>query len=235
MAARWETLNVDGKEMRAYAAAPEGAGPYPGVVLAMHGIGVDGFMEEMTRRLAAAGYAAISPDLFHREPPAPGDDVMAKIRRLRDNHIIADMQAGIDWLKKQPSVRRDRIGVVGFCMGGRVSYLMAAASPDIKAAIVFYGGNIKTAWGEGPSPLERTKEVRCPVLGLFGDQDTNPSPADVKDIDAEMTRLGKAHEFHMYKGANHAFLMETPQRYHAEAAKDGWAKALAWFGRYLKR
>jgi carboxymethylenebutenolidase len=221
--------------MRAYAATPDGAGPYPAVVLAMHGVGVDAFMEKITRWLADAGYAAITPDLFHRDPPKSGENVMSKIGLLRDVSVIKDMGAGIEWLKGQKGVRRDRIGVVGFCMGGRVSYLMAAASRDIKAAVVYYGGNIKNPWGEGLSPLQRTREIGCPVLGLFGDLDTNPSPADVKDIDAELTRHGKLHEFHTYKGANHGFMMDNPQRYNPDAAKDAWPKTLAWFEKYLKR
>lgn len=230
----WESLKIDGKEMRACAATPDGAGPCPGVVVAMHGLGVDAFMEGITRRLAEAGYAAITPDLFHRDEPKPGEDPMARIGRLRDASIVKDMSAGIDWLKQQKPVRKDRIGVVGFCMGGRVSYLMAAASKEIKAAVVFYGGNIKRPWGPPPSPIERTRDMGCPVLGLFGREDTNPSPDDVRDIDRELTKHKKLHEFHTYDGAGHGFMTEGRPGYRAEAAKDAWVKTLAWFGKYLK-
>jgi carboxymethylenebutenolidase len=120
-------------------------------------------------------------------------------------------------------------------MGGRVSYLMAAANPYLKAAVAYYGGNIMVPWGEGPAPFERTGEIHCPLLGLFGEDDANPSPADMRKLDAELTKQGKAHEFHSYPGAGHAFMNRRGERYRADADRDSWPKTLAFFAKHLTR
>jgi carboxymethylenebutenolidase len=120
-------------------------------------------------------------------------------------------------------------------MGGRVAYLMAAVNPSFKAAAAYYGGNIMGSWGEGPTPFDRSAEMRCPLIGLFGEEDTNPSPADMRKLDAELTRLGKVHEFHSYPGANHAFMNQHGNRYHAEADRDSWPKVVTFFETYLRK
>ncbi|MBI3744612.1 MAG: dienelactone hydrolase family protein [Chloroflexi bacterium] len=234
MAGRWITLKVESADMRCYVAEPTGAGPHPGVAVAMHGIGVDAWMERTCERFAGAGYAAACSDLFHREGPNPPKEWGPKIKNLRDANIIKDMNAAIAWLQANKAVRRDRIGVTGYCMGGRVSYLMAATNPALKAAAVYYGGGIKNPWGDPPTPFDRTKDIACPVLGLFGEQDTNPSPADVKDFDAALTRLGKRHEFHIYQGVGHAFMMEERPGFKQDVSDDAWQKTMTWFGKYLK-
>lgn len=233
MAERWETLRVEEGEMRAFVAQPDEAGPYPGVVLAQHGSGVDDFMQEMTRRLAKEGYVCIAPDLYHRQDPSLGTDYMARIGQLRDADVIMDMNAAVSYLKRQKAARGDRIGITGFCMGGRVTYLLAASNPVFKAAAVFYGGNIMRPWGEGPAPFDLTAGIRCPVLGLFGEEDANPSPEDVRRIDRELTRYGRAHEFHSYAGAGHAFMTQGRPSYRATAARDAWANTLDWFKKHL--
>jgi carboxymethylenebutenolidase len=119
-------------------------------------------------------------------------------------------------------------------MGGRVAYMMAARNPSLEAAVVFYGGNTMTAWGEGPAPFDESSRLNCPVLGLFGADDQNPSPSDVTKIEAELKRLGKAHEFYSYPGAGHAFMNEDRPSYREGAAKDAWDKCIAWFERYLE-
>ncbi|HYM16047.1 MAG TPA: dienelactone hydrolase family protein [Dehalococcoidia bacterium] len=233
MLQRWDTLTVDGSDMRCHVALPDGAGPFPGVAVAQHAGGVDEFIQSMTLRLAEAGFAAIAPDLYHRENPAAGDDAMRRMSRLRDPHIERDMAAAIAHLRTMPQVARERIGVTGFCMGGRVAYMMAARDPSLKAAVVFYGGNIMTAWGDGPAPFDQSVAIAAPVLGLFGSDDGNPAPDDVQKIDAELERLGKPHEFHSYAGAGHAFMSEGRPSYRPDAAADAWERCIAWFRHYL--
>ena len=225
MESSWVELSVDGKAMRAYVSRPDGPGPHAGVGVAMDGGGLSEYIQGVVHDLSAAGYAAIAPDLYHREP---GYD------KLRDANILKDMGAAIDHLRAQPFVARDGLGMMGFCLGGRVTYLMAASSPHIKAGAVFYGGNIMVAWGDGPSPFEQSANINAPILGCFGQEDENPSPADVEKIDAELTRLGVTHEFHAYPGAGHAFHSVDRESYRPEAAKDAWEKTLAWFQRHLK-
>ena len=132
-------------------------------------------------------------------------------------------------------MQSDRIGIVGFCFGGRVSYLAACNVSDLKATVVYYGGRIMGALGgDGASPFDQTSKINSPVLGLFGEEDQNPSPEDVAKIDAELTRLGKDHEFHSYPGCGHGFNCNARSSYRPESARDAWGKAMAWFDKYLK-
>jgi carboxymethylenebutenolidase len=234
MAGRWDTLSVDGKEMRCYVSEPSGGGPSAAVAVAQHAGGVDDFIQSMSDRLAEAGFVALAPDLYHREDPKSDANPLEKMSHLRDVNIVADMSAAIDHAKTLSRVRGDRIGVTGFCMGGRVAWLMAAQRPELAAAVIFYGGNIMAPWGEGPAPFSLADRIQCPVLGLFGEEDGNPSPADVAKLDAELTRLGKQHEFHSYAGAGHAFMGQGRPSYREEAAADAWQKCVAWFGQNLK-
>jgi carboxymethylenebutenolidase len=221
--------------MRIYSKAPVGAAQAPGVVVIIHGPGLDKFIEDRVDDLARHGYAAAAPDLYHRQPD-DGADMMTRVGRLRDAEIIADADAAIAHLRAMQDTRVTDLAVLGFCMGGRITYLLAGARPAAwRAAGVFYGGNIMKAWGDGPTPFDLTKDIAAPMIGFFGLEDTNPSPADVDNIDAELSRYGKAHEFHRYQGAGHAFLNFTnPERYRASQAKDAWEKMLTFLGRHLK-
>jgi carboxymethylenebutenolidase len=225
---RNEMLTVAGHPMRVAVSGERGR---PGVIVMIHGPGLDAFIEAQVDDLAAHGYLTAAPDLFHRQPD-DGGDTMARIARLRDREIIDDVAATVAHVQQ---LGAGPLAVLGFCMGGRNTYLLAGARPALwQAAGVFYGGNIMTAWGDGPSPVERTAQIACPVIGLFGRDDTNPSPDDVAAIDAELTRHGKPHEFHVYDGAGHAFLnFANPQRHRPQQAADAWAKLLAFLDRHL--
>jgi len=233
--ARWDTIQVDGQPMRVYLDTPPGGGAVPGVVVIMHGPGLDRFVEDRVEDLARNGYAAIAPDLYHRQPP--DGDMMTRVGRLRDREILADADAATAHLKGLTEVRVGDLAVLGFCMGGRITYLLAGARPATwRAAGVFYGGSIMKAWGDGPAPFDLTRDIAAPMIGFFGLEDGNPSPADVDKIDAELARHGKPHEFHRYEGAGHAFLNFTnADRYRASQAKDAWEKMLAFLGRHLKK
>ena len=187
----------------------------------------------VARRLAAAGFSAIAPDMYQRQDVAVTDDAEHRQSHMLDFIVIQDVGAAMAYLGERGGVGDGGIGIMGFCMGGRVSYLMASANPELRAAAVFYGGNTMRPWQEGPSPFDRTPDIACPVLGLFGREDANPSPEDVRKIDAEMTRLGKPHEFHSYEGAGHGFMGFSGPSYREEVARDAWAKTLAWFQAHL--
>jgi carboxymethylenebutenolidase len=133
-------------------------------------------------------------------------------------------------------VRADRIGIVGHCFGGRNSLYGASIIPTIRACAVFYGGNLWVARGEGrKAPIESVKNVTCPVMGFFGNEDRNPSPSDVDKLDELLTRHGKTHTFHRYDSAGHAFLnfLNAPS-FRETQAEDAWAKLLVFFDRELK-
>lgn len=222
--------------MRIYSETPRDLAQAPGVVVIMHGPGVDRFVEDRVQELARHGYAAAAPDLYHRQPH-DGVDTMTRVGRLRDDEILADIDATAASLRALDRPRVTELAVLGFCMGGRITYLAAGARPALwRAAGVFYGGNIMKPWGDGPAPFELTPQIACPMIGCFGLDDTNPSPADVDRIDAELTRHGKPHDFHRYAGAGHAFLNFTnAERYRPEPAQDAWQKLLDFLGRHLTR
>lgn len=230
---RWDTVRVDGAPMRVYLDVPARGGTLPAVIVAQHGPGVDKFIEDRVEKLAQHGYLAAAPDLYHRQPP--DGDMATRIGRLRDREVIADVNATIDHIRRLSEARVAEIGVIGFCMGGRVAYLMAGSNPVFKVAGVFYGGNIMSPWGDGPSPFDLTPRIPCPVVGFFGLDDANPSPADVKKISAELSKHKKAHEFHSYEGAGHAFLnFLNPNTYREHPAKDAWGKLLEFLDTHLK-
>ena len=231
MSGSFEVLAVDGSDMRCYLAAPD-AGPAPGVVVCMHAPGVDDFIRTIVDRLAAAGFGAIAPDLYHRQTQ-PEESPLARMAKLRDDEILRDLDAATAHLRGLDAISADRTGVVGFCMGGRLSYLDAAHDAQLRAAVVFYGGNIMVPWGDGPAPFELTERIGCPLLGLFGEEDGNPSPDDVAKLDAELERLGRAHEFVSYAGAGHAFMNEARPSFRADAAADAWSRCVAWLRRHL--
>ena len=167
--ASWQQVESDGSLMRMHVSAPESAGPFPGIVVVQHQGGIDEFMQNMTRRLAQAGYVAAAPDLYHRDGPDCTDDLVTRRSRLSDRRVINDINATIGFFQSHASVDGSRLGVIGFCMGGRVVYLTAAVNPAFKAAVAFYPGNTFRAWGRDlPSPFERTAEIYCPIQGHFG-------------------------------------------------------------------
>ena len=236
----WVDINVGGDTMEAYLAQPEASEPAPAVVVIQEIWGVNSHIQFLTDRFPAQGYVGLAPAMFHLEGRMTMglheemDNADARMQRSTDAGIVADVQAAVDYLKAQPFVQADRIGIVGFCYGGRVSYLAACNVSDIKASVVYYGGRIMNSLGDGPSPFDQTSKITAPMLGLFGEEDQNPSPEDVAKIDSEMTRLGKDHEFHVYPGCGHGFNCNARSSYRPESARDAWGKAMAWFEANLK-
>jgi len=219
--------------MRCYVAEPTGSGPFPIVIVIQHAGGVDEFVRSMADRVAEAGFVGIAPDLYHREDPNSGDDPLTRMSHLRDASIIIDVNCAIEHAKAFANARADRLGITGFCMGGRVTYLMTTQRSDLRAAVVFYGGNIMRSWGESATPFELTDRITAPMLGLFGADDGNPKQEDVAKLDAELTRLGKVHEFHSYAGAGHGFMGAGRPSYREDAASKAWDRCTAWFDKYL--
>jgi carboxymethylenebutenolidase len=235
MPVRWDNVSVNGKPMRVYIGVPEGEPRRVGILVAQHGPGLDAFIQDVVHRLFRAGYVAAAPELFHRQP-AQVPEGTSRVSLLKDDEIIADMNATLAHMKSLKDPVVGPIGITGFCMGGRVCYLMAAAaSSEIRACAAFYGGNMFKQWGSLPAPSDRLKEISCPVIGFYGNEDTNPGPDDVNKIDAELTRLGKPHEFHRYNGAAHAFQnFLDAARYRERPARGSWSEMLAFFTQHLK-
>jgi carboxymethylenebutenolidase len=227
------TIPVSQRDMALYTACPSGDGPFPAIVVIQHAGGVDTFVQEMVSRLVDAGYFVVAPDLFHRLDPRQGG-MMDKLKQLRDNELEQDVQATVDYLRGHPQVDEARLGIIGFCMGGRVAYLMAELIPTFRAVVTYYGGNIMVPWGEGPAPFDLSNQLHCPLLFHFGANDTNPSPADQEKLEQELTRLGKEHQFYTYPDAGHAFMnFANAERYRETAAETSWPRTLEFFAHYL--
>ncbi|MDH3691541.1 MAG: dienelactone hydrolase family protein [Gammaproteobacteria bacterium] len=228
------TIDVNGQGMALHTALPDGDGPFPGIVVIQHAPGVDEFLHVMVGRLAEAGFAAAAPDLYHRQDPTVAS-AMEKMKLLRDREIIADVNATVEFLRAHPAIAPERLGITGFCMGGRVVYLMAAANPSFRAAVAYYGGNIMVPWDEDENaPFSRTSEIDCPLMFHFGADDTNPSPEDMRKLDDALTSHGKPHEFHVYQGAGHAFMNFTnAERYREDASTLSWPRTLQFFRRHI--
>jgi carboxymethylenebutenolidase len=231
----WEKLQVDGREMDLYASVPSGSGPFPGVVVCQHGGGVDRFIQTICDRLAGEGYAAVAPNLFHRITDDMLADGSRRIQHLKDPEIVVDINTTVDFLRGHPAMDGEHIGVTGFCMGGRVAWLAAASNPHFKAVVPYYGGNLFVKWGNpDKTPFELADGINCPMLFHFGEVDENPSQDDMRKLDAELTRLGKAHQFYTYPGANHAFMDFTGPRHYQPAAEASWPRTLEFFQQHLK-
>ena len=236
---RTHTLEVGGSPMPTLVFEPSGDGPHPGLVIAQHlpvahaGLEADPFQVDVGRRYAAAGYACVMPWLFHWWPA--NTDVAIKRAEFRDDRTVDDLAAAFDLLAGLDPVDPDRIGILGHCWGGRVAWLGACHEPRYRACGVFYGGRVKLAFAGGaPAPITLAGNIRCPVLGIFGNDDEGPSPADVDDYAAALAAAGVEHEFHRYDGAGHGFQdFNNPERYREAQSEDAWARALAFFGRHL--
>lgn len=230
-----------GDPIDAYLARPFGAGPYPGVVVIHHMPGWDEAHKEMGRRFAHHGYVTIVPNLQFREGKATPEENSASIRTaggMPDDRTMGDVQAAIDYLRALPYLN-GKVGVIGYCSGGRQAYLAACTLRGIDAVIVCYGGGVAAKPEElSPrqpvAPIEFTQDLQCPLLGFFGSEDTRPSPDDASKTDAALKRFGKTYEFHTYENAGHAFFAVDRPQYRVHAAVDGWKKVFAWFGKYLR-
>ena len=232
----WENIQVEGQDMDMYASVPSGSGPFSAIIVSQHGGGVDRFIQTICDRFAEAGYAAVAPNLYHRIPDEVlnGDPRPRPWDVLSDPDIVADINATVDFLRNHPAISGDKIGITGFCMGGRVAWLGAAANPHIRALAPYYGGNIMVTWGAGEvPPYELAENINCPILFHFGEVDENPSQDDMRKFDAELTRLGKPHQFYTYPGADHAFMDFTTGRYHKEASDASWPRTLEFFAAHI--
>lgn len=227
-----QTVDVNDNPMEVFVFEPEGHGPHPGLILAQHipvghtGIENDEFTLQTAARFADHGYVVAAPFIFHWWPKDA--DMRFKAEASRDDWTVADMQAAFDLLSAREDVDADRIGIAGHCWGGRVAWLGACHIPALAACALFYAGRIKLGMGDGnPPAIDLADRIRAPVAGFFGNDDQNPTPADVDDYGAALAAAGVPHTFHRYDGAGHAFQnFPTPERYREEASEDAWAKVL---------
>jgi len=233
-------LGHNGDKIDAYVAHPDGPAPRAGVIVVHHMPGWDEWSMEVVRRLAHHGYTAICPNLHHRQGPGTADEMSVRVRDdggQRDEFVLGDLLSAEAYLRGLDT-SNDRVGIIGFCSGGRVVYMAACKMPSLDAAVDCWGGNVVSPPFE-PTPnqpetiFDMTPSMEVPLLGIFGNDDKNPSPTDVDAMDAELTRLGKEHEFHRYDGAGHGFFAWERGGYRPEQAVDAWGKVWEFYERHL--
>ncbi|HZE05776.1 MAG TPA: dienelactone hydrolase family protein [Solirubrobacteraceae bacterium] len=230
----------NGDTIEAYAAHPAQNGRRGGVVVIHHMPGYDRATKEIVRRFAELGYDAVCPNLYWREAPGAAPDDAAATARAQggvpDERLIGDVGGGAEFLRGLPT-SNGKVGVIGYCSGGRQSVL-AGCNLNLDAAVDCYGAFVTGTPPEG-FPLQVTNLVdqlpnlRCPLLGLFGNEDQYPSPAQVDELDEILTRENKPHEFHRYDGAGHAFFAVDRPTYNVAAANDGWERIETFYNTHL--
>jgi carboxymethylenebutenolidase len=215
---------TDGSSTAAYLAKPDGGGP--GLVVIQEYWGLVPHIEHICDRFAAAGFVALAPDLFHGATAASADQAGKLMMAMRIDEAARDLAGAIDYVSALPENTTRNVATVGFCMGGALSLYAAASNPEVSACVVFYGGH--------PNVKPDLASLKAPVLGIYAGKDTFVTPAAVAALDADLTRLGKRHEFHSYPNAAHAFFNDTrPEVYDAAAAADAWSKTTAFLHRAL--
>ncbi len=234
-----------GQDMATYVShPPPSAGTsFPAIIVAQEAFGVTRHIEKVCDRFADEGYVAMAPALYHRDHPNPklgyGDeDAPTRTRymnSLRDDELVEDINVTINYLQNRfPRTRGQKIGIVGYCVGGRIAYLAAASCPGLSAASVYYGGRILIPFGDGPAPIDLSHQINIPVMGNFGEKDANPTPDDVAQIEAKLKEAGVTYDFKMYPEAGHGFNCDERPDYHEATAKDALSRTLAWFDKYVR-
>ena len=238
-----ETVTIQGyggDTINAYFARPLGPGQFPGVILIHHAPGWDEWYREATRKFAHHGYAAISPNLYSREGHGTPEDVAAKVRAsggVPDDQVVGDVRASMQYLRSLP-YSNGKVGVIGTCSGGRQTFLTACQVKSIDAAVECWGGRVVMSKEDltpkqPVAPIDYTKDLSCPLLGLFGEDDQSPSPEQVTQHEEELKKYNKSYEFHMYPQAGHGFFYYNRPAYRQEQAVDGWNKVFAFFEKHL--
>ena len=230
----------NGDPVPAYVARPAAAGLHPGLLL-VHGIhGYEEHMKDMARRYAALGYAAIVPALYSRDGfltvvEESDLELAREALNARSNaQTVGDLRGGLDFLRASPHVGQ-RIGLVGFCSGGRLGLVFASSGAMVDVFVNFYSNGLFQPTEVNPMPPgELAAGLSCPMLGLFGDEDANPSPADAARLREVLEQSGTTFEFVSYPRAGHAFMSDTRESYRPEAAQMAWGRCLEWLSRYLK-
>jgi carboxymethylenebutenolidase len=238
-----ETVQIEGHggdQIEAYVARPDGDGPRGGVVVIHHMPGYDRGSKEITRRFAELGYDAICPNLHWRDAPGAAPDDAAAASRANggvpDDRLIGDVAGAAGELRSLAS-SNGKVGVIGYCSGGRQSVL-AACNVDVDAAVDCYGAFVVGTPPDGfplqvANLVDQLPNLRAPLLGLFGKEDSYPSPDQVAELDEILTADGKPHEFHSYEDAGHAFFAVDRPSYRVAAANDGWERITEFYAEHL--
>ena len=208
---------------------PEGKGPFPAVIVIQEWWGVDDWIKSQARALAKEGYVALAVDLYRGKVTSKQEEAHQLMSGLSPDRAMRDLEAAFATLQARPDVRKDRIGAIGWCMGGRYSLALATEEPGLAATVAYYGAP--------PTDAAAIGKIKSAVLGNYGAEDKGPSPDQVKSFESAMKKAGKTIDVKLYDGAGHAFA--NPNNpwggYREAAAKDAWTRTTAFFASHLKK
>ncbi len=223
-----------------YEARPSAVGKYPVVLVIPEVFGMHEHIKDVTRRFGKEGFLGITFEPYAREGGVLHLTDMAAVRKvvdaIPDAQVMGDLDSLVTHASQHPAGRPDQIGVTGFCRGGMYTLLFAGHNHEVKASVSWYGQlrPAKTPGVRTVGPLDIVARINSPILGLYGEADLGIPAADVKEMEASHKAAGKTAEFVLYPGAPHAFYADYRPSYRAEAAKDAWARCIAWFNKYLR-
>lgn len=225
----------------AYLAMPETPGKFPGIIVVQEIFGVNSHIRDITERLAKEGYIAIAPAIYQRQAPGfeagytPKDlEIGRKYKdQTKAEELISDIQATIKYLHNLPQVKSEKVGSIGFCFGGHVTYLVAILE-EIEVTASFYGaGIVNSCPGGGEPTISHTKDIKGTLYGFFGTEDPLIPNEQVDEIETELKKQNIPHQIFRYAGATHGFMCDRRDSYHPQAAQDAWTKVLDLFGQKL--
>jgi carboxymethylenebutenolidase len=224
----------------AYEARPDKPGRYPVVVVISEIWGLHEYIRDVARRFGKEGFYAIAPEMFQREGGVGHltdvQEILKIVLNVPRQQILQDLSATANYARGQATALSERVGVTGFCWGGSTTIQYAAYDKRVGAAVAWYGPPGR-GYKDEPQPVSGSdvaKDITCPFLGLFGEEDKNPTPEDVRKFEAMLKQHNPNVEIVIYPKAGHAFHADYRQSYRAEAAKDGWTRCVGWFNRYLR-
>lgn len=231
----------NGDTIHAYYSRPIGDGPFPGIVLIPHMPGWDEWCRETARRFTAHGYSVMCPNIYERVGHGTPTEISAKNRELggvHDDCVMGDTAASLSFLKNQANAN-GKAGVIGMCSGGRHTFLAACTVDGVDAAVDCWGGGVvcppeNLTPSRPVAPIDYAEQIQCPLLGIFGNDDKNPTPEDVNKLEEVLKELGKDYDFHRYEGAGHGFWYYDKPMYRQEQAMDSFNKVIAFFDKHLK-
>lgn len=228
---------INGQDVPVYRAQPKDRTNLPVILVVSEIFGVHEYIKDVARRFAKAGYLAVAPDLFVRQgdatkAPDTGTLIKTIISRVPDAQVMSDLDAIVQWTKQRGG-NTDKLGITGFCWGGRITWLYAAHNPKVKAGVAWYGRLVGDTNPLQPKhPVDVAQNLKAPVLGLYGAQDKGIPLESVERMRKALDAGNSGSKIHVYPDSGHAFHADYRPSYNAADAKDGWSKALDWFSRH---
>ncbi len=222
------TFKSGNEQASGFLVTPEGKGPFPALVVVPEWWGLVDWVKDQARALAKEGYVALAVDVYRGKSTSSQEEAHQLMMGTPRERVMGDLKAAFAHLQSMPNVRKDRIGAIGWCMGGGYALELATVEPKLAAVVAYYG--------LPPTDPAKIAAIKAPVLGNYGAEDKGPSPEQARAFEAALQKAGKTVDIKIYPGAGHAFAnVNNPWGgYRKEAAEDAWARTTAFFAKYLK-